>query len=51
MIDEHRAGLAQAYSQEEVEELSNYEWATFNVHDLYVTAEEQYALDTFPEKW
>ena len=50
-IEDQRQELAQSLTQEEVEELSNYEWATITVDDLYVTSAEQALLDTLPTKW
>lgn len=50
-IDTYREELGRSYTQAEVEDLSNYEWATITADELYVTSEEQFALDTMPERW
>lgn len=50
-IDEERAELGSSYTQEDVDRTSNYEWATVTLDELYVTDEEQTALDTLPHRW
>jgi hypothetical protein len=50
-IDDLRDDLGHRLTPEEVEKLSNYEWATITVDDLYVSKEEQFLLDILPKRW
>ena len=45
MIDERRQELGSSYTQSDVDAISNVDWATVTVDQLYVTEEEQTALD------
>jgi hypothetical protein len=50
-IDEERQELGSSYTQTEVQEISNEEWATLTLDDLTVTSMEQTQLDILPERW
>lgn len=50
-IDERRQDLGRSFTQEELRNVTNEDWATFTIDDLSVTAEEQAQLDLLPERW
>ena len=50
-IDEERAELSSSFTNADVQDISNEEWATYTLDELVVTNEEQTILDLLPERW